>query len=93
MEWLDFNKLYLVLGISGGISNITRRFLQRTNKYPEFFVIIESEYNATFAGGLCGENIDFMLPKSELPKTGAFFTQCKGYENFRKFVWQLITSQ
>jgi hypothetical protein len=73
-----FWKLYLLLGICGGVGDITSRYLERTGKYAEFRSRLEHLYNVTFADGIIGEDIDFVLPNAKLPNVSPPFTGCTG---------------
>jgi hypothetical protein len=67
----------LVLGICGGVTNLTRSYLNRTGKYDEFRFLVAREHTLTFPTGLQGEDLNFVLPNAELPSDGSTFTQCK----------------
>jgi hypothetical protein len=71
-------KLYLLLGICGGVGDITIRYLERTGKYAEFRSRLEWLYNLTFADGIIGEDIDFVLPNAKIPNVSSPFTGCTG---------------
>ncbi len=75
---LYISKLYLLLGICGGVGDITSRYLERTGKYAEFRSRLEWLYNLTFANGIIGEDIDFALPNAKLPNVSPPFTGCTG---------------
>ncbi len=79
--YVDFSKLYLLLGICGSVGDITSRYLERTGKYAEFRSRLEWLYNLTFADGIIGEDIDFVLPNAELLQNynvAPPFTGCTG---------------
>jgi hypothetical protein len=76
--YVDFSKLYLLLGICGGVGDITSRYLNRTGKYAEFRSRLEWLYNVTFADGIIGEDIDLVLPNAKLPNVSPPFTGCTG---------------
>uniref|UniRef100_A0A914VFS2 GPI anchored protein n=1 Tax=Plectus sambesii TaxID=2011161 RepID=A0A914VFS2_9BILA len=70
-------KITSVLAFSGGIIDITRRYIQQTGHYIRFATVVATEWGRVFGeDNLSGSNIAFALPKASVPQKLPMFTGC-----------------
>lgn len=71
------SKISTVNAILGGVSDFTRKKMQKDNVYNDFKTILDKEYTAVFGNQLKGENVDLCLPNFQIPNaTVSDFTMC-----------------
>jgi hypothetical protein len=73
-----YEKAILMLAVCGGVSELTRRYLRRTEKYTQLLDLLDAEFNLAFHEGINGEQLDFVLPNAHLSKNLSSATCCRG---------------
>jgi hypothetical protein len=83
-----------ILAFGGGLSNITKRYLQATDKYNTFYRLINKHYKTVFGDllqykngsiSLEGSNLPFALPSKHLTPVGQYTLCQPGKIECKKF--------